>query len=298
MIHVDRHAFTTPLPNINGNSSIWKALLDAQDLIMKCTRYTMSLKKDIDAERDTSSHDSSFLCLNKEVGDLMARSIFTHDGMLFKSQIDSAEAVLIDSLQLQTQIKLHSARIKLHRYQAFQDIPIFTKKHCDLKVVPPEAAFRCPLLCQKGDYSLLTPEGSFFPSPADHTPHEYYQRSNQLESARLCRQSALAISKAFEDLPFPCPIQSDQFDLRNLNMLPRTMPSFACCAMQGSYVLLMSSFKGWGKDELADNEFQSNNQVTWNGLEKTLGALENYSMAFEALQGMTRELNSRYWDKT
>jgi hypothetical protein len=289
MIDVDRHAFSTPLPTVNGDSSIWEALLDAQDLIMKCTRYTMSLKKVLTVENDTSSLDSSFLHLNSEVENLVARSVVPFSGMLFEPQIDSAEAVLITSLQLQTQIKLHSARIKLHRYRAFNDTPLFTKKHCDLQAAPWNGELACPQMASQSKNALSTPESSFFSSPASHISDDSHQPSTHDQSVNICLQSALAISKAFEDLPFPCPIQSDQFDLRNLNMLSRTMPAFACCAMQGSYVLLMACLKGWRMDDEADSSDDLNPRVLQKGLERILSALDNYSVAFEALQGMTSE---------
>jgi hypothetical protein len=291
MIDVDRHAFSTPLPTVNGDSSIWEALLDAQDLIMKCTRYTMSLKRVLNVENGISSLESSFLHLNTEVENFVARSKVLFGGMLFEPQIESAEAVLITSLQLQTQIKLHSARIKLHRYQAFNDTPLFTKKHCDLQAAPRNGELICPEITSQGKNALSTPESSFFSSPASHISEDSLQPSTHNQSVKICLQSAIAISKAFEDLPFPCPIQSDQFDLRNLNMLSRTMPAFACCAMQGSYVLLMTCLKGWRMDDEPDNSDDSSSRVLQKGLGRILSALDNYSVAFEALQGMTSELS-------
>jgi hypothetical protein len=294
MIDVDRHAFSTPLPTINGDSSTWEALLDAQDLIMKCTRYTMSLKKELNAGREPRNLESAFLHLNVEVESLVATNVATHNGMLFQSQVDSAEAVLISSLQLQAQIKIHSARIKLHRYQAFRDTPIFTKKHCDLKVAPPDEVLMCPLRGQQIDNSLITPESSFVPSPMSQFSDDSYQSIDHNESANICLQSALAISAAFEELPYPCPIQSDQFDLRNLHTLPRTMPAFSCCAMQGSYVLLMTCLRSWDKYDDFSSDILPNVQISHDGLEKILGALDNYSIAFEALQGMTSEFSLRF----
>jgi hypothetical protein len=293
MIDVDRHAFSTPLPTINGNSRTWEALLDSQDLIMKCTRYTMALKKEQDAGREPLGLEGSFLHLNAEVESLVAKNVATYNGILFQSQVDSAEAVLIVSLQLQTQIKLHSARIKLHRYQAFRDTPIFTKKHCDLKAAPPEAALLCPLSGLQADNPLVTPESSFVPSPASQISDDSYESMDPNESVNICLQSALAISTAFEELPFPCPIQSDQFDLRNLHMLPRTMPAFSCCAMQGSYVLLMTCLRRWDRYDDSSSEMHPNVTVLNDGLERILGALNNYSTAFEALQGMSSEFKLR-----
>lgn len=47
--------------------------------------------------------------------------------------VDPAEAVVARSLRCMASIKLNSARIKVHRYCAFFDIPVFSRRHCDLK---------------------------------------------------------------------------------------------------------------------------------------------------------------------
>lgn len=49
------------------------------------------------------------------------------------SPVAPGEAVVARSLRCMASIKLNSARIKLHRYCAFFDIPVFSRKHCDLK---------------------------------------------------------------------------------------------------------------------------------------------------------------------
>ena len=47
--------------------------------------------------------------------------------------MDQAETCLVRSLRSMTRIKLNSARIKVHRYCAFYDFPVFSGRHCDLK---------------------------------------------------------------------------------------------------------------------------------------------------------------------
>jgi hypothetical protein len=76
--------------------------------------------------------------------------------------------------------------------------------------------------------------------------------------------------------------------------LPRTMPSFACCAMQSSYALLMLFYKmRVGKPmpldaDRDDGVFSSERLLDELrlGLERLIGAVRNYSRAFEALDGM------------
>lgn len=73
-------------------------------------------------------------------------------------------------------------------------------------------------------------------------------------------------------------------------VVPRTMPSFACCAMQSSYAMLMLYYKsraissGMVESPLSDTD-QLGDELQ-HGLECVIGAVRNYSMAFEALGGM------------
>jgi hypothetical protein len=77
------------------------------------------------------------------------------------------------------------------------------------------------------------------------------------------------------------------------SMPSRTMPSFACCAMQGSYCLLMIYYKSRVTRQLRenpnDNPLRNPGQLAEelrSGLNRILGAVKNYASAFEALDGM------------
>jgi hypothetical protein len=74
------------------------------------------------------------------------------------------------------------------------------------------------------------------------------------ESSLICLAAALNIAQAFEALPYPPPEASPNGATNINNQLsnfqlspsslhsastPRTLPSFACCAMQAAYALLM-----------------------------------------------------------
>jgi len=76
------------------------------------------------------------------------------------------------------------------------------------------------------------------------------------ESSRICLAAALNIAQAFEALPYPPPeaeansinpllnFQSSSSSPQS-NLTPRTLPSFACCAMQAAYALLMVCNQAW-----------------------------------------------------
>jgi hypothetical protein len=77
--------------------------------------------------------------------------------------------------------------------------------------------------------------------------------------------------------------------------LPRTMPYFASCAMQGSYALLMLVYKTRVAKDRASNILYDDGhdpsaqrliEELSHGLEHIVGAVSNYSRAFEALGGM------------
>jgi hypothetical protein len=74
---------------------------------------------------------------------------------------------------------------------------------------------------------------------------------------------------------------------------PRMVPVFACCAMQSSYALIMLSYKtkamgfvgaiSESKDSAAMKLLKQMSEA----LQMVLGALKNYSIAYEALGGMS-----------
>lgn len=113
----------------------------------------------------------------------------------------------------------------------------------------------------------------------------------------------------------PSPTQSQPQSRNDDNELPRTMPSFACCLMQSSYALLMLFYKarvarqlrlvppdsrcgcgcqgtgtgtGTGAADAHEPEDWFAEELR-RGLESLVRALSNYSIAFEALDGMRGE---------
>lgn len=129
-------------------------------------------------------------------------------------------------------------------------------------------------------------------------------------SAKVCLRAALIIARMFQSLPFPRPLYSaekqngsavpsasqeyvDPASLDPRTQLPRTMPSFACCAMQSSYAMLMLFYKTRVAKQLSPDSEGGNNSSSErlveelrSGLERIIGAMKNYSRAFEALDGM------------
>jgi hypothetical protein len=150
-------------------------------------------------------------------------------------------------------------------------------------------------------------------------------------SAKICLQSALNIVTILDNLPYPNPTNANMHTMRLPPPLsprspieaPRTMPTFACCAMQASYALLMLCYKthtlrggtnqppssNGATQTTGSTEYDLNNgpnEVTqenplltgfvndlYQGLQLAMKSLGNYALAFEALQGMKSKLSQR-----
>lgn len=118
-------------------------------------------------------------------------------------------------------------------------------------------------------------------------------------SSRICLKSALNIAASFDAMPYPNPTGQDcetpiYLGARSTFVTPRTMPSFACCAMQCSYALLMVKDR---TESLYPRTNGSNSVLVENmrdrlqqGLISVFSTLENYATAFEALGGMRGQL--------
>ena len=220
-----------------------------------------------------------------------------------------------------------SARVKLHRYCAFFDIAVFAGKHCDLTSISDKGTGPhdlqqlgscCPSLNTTPSlYPSQSPSASS-PTTSDHTTPSSdsslgFQQSAALQfpfsrhdSSKICLKSALNIAETFDLMPYPNPtfaISDGPLPIGPMSPLitPRTMPTFACCAMQSAYVLLMikdqteSLYPSTSGDAgpLVDNMLSRLQQGLWS----IWGTLVNYGAAFEALGGMRGEFGTPSWTR-
>jgi hypothetical protein len=214
-----------------------------------------------------------------------------------------------------------SAQIKTHRFRAFSDIPLFIKRHCDLTAANSNSATTTVSTKPAGIHNLtcscsnltsferaasteyMTPSDSSTSSDIHPEINSYASQYGQYpfaagfpyspqQSAKICLQAALVISRMFHSLPVPQPLLNPQ--QQQGRPLPRTMPSFACCLMQSSYAMFMLYYKARVAKQLApepenDHGRDSTGQLIEElrqGLERIIGTVSNYSLAFEALDGM------------
>jgi hypothetical protein len=106
-------------------------------------------------------------------------------------------------------------------------------------------------------------------------------------SSKICRSAALNIVQSFHTLPYPSPLVTSTF---TSDQLPRAMPVFACCAMQCSYALLMLCHKASTNHPEDDIVVQGYIEHLRQALHFIVESLENYSTAYEALDGMRGSL--------
>jgi hypothetical protein len=204
--------------------------------------------------------------------------------------LDHSELKVSQALRGIARIKLNSARIKIHRYCAFADVPVFTKRHCDLRSIsntpiPPSSSAPMPPNCNcSSTFHQLTSTPAAAPSISIDCGILPFSSNF---SAKVCLKSSLAIARSFTALPVPQPLRACAPISRPSQLkTPRMIPVFACCAMQSCYAMIMLSYKtramGFpGNGEAAGRLLLQLGE----GLQLVLDALKNYSLAYEALGG-------------
>ncbi|EFX05807.1 nitrilase cyanide hydratase and apolipoprotein n-acyltransferase [Grosmannia clavigera kw1407] len=123
--------FTTKFPIIEADP-------EAQQAILAATQFVVELNKTVQA-----GDDMTRIYARMKEFELFLEPLNTSANLwdlpgTIASPVDPTEQVLTRSLRCMARIKLNSARIKVHRYCAFYDHPVFSRRHCDLTSVPSE----------------------------------------------------------------------------------------------------------------------------------------------------------------
>ncbi|KAI4846668.1 hypothetical protein E4T44_04933 [Aureobasidium sp. EXF-8845] len=279
--------FTTDFPQ-SPDPEAWPFFIKSQQTILLATRFVTAVSLAVEGKGDWKEISTQMQELHDTIEPLISQ---TNQWQDIQPCSTNPEAVVAYSLKQMSKIKLnrqgeiHSARIKLHRYCAFYDIPVFSETHCDLKKSAPRPVSSS--FATTSDYMDLSRDtspsgscgcGSSLPTrlpslgtsmstsvspgtsvmtPAsttssDSATTEYlhpFPFSNHV-SSKLCLRSALAIANAFEALPLPASGGV------LVGLTPRTMPSFACCAMQSAYTLLMIYHRTWVQQQQQQQQQQ------------------------------------------
>lgn len=285
--------FVTPYPE--G----WKLLIEAQQTILEATTFVHDLAQTVKSRFQASWISSRMTELDDQITALLLlcrRSSFSTT----VSPLDSPEKIASQTINQIAEIKLHSARIKVHRFCAFLDVPVFRKRHCDLQ----------------SECCGVESAQSAIPSPPDDIPLPSIMKSDLPDltfpfsshtSSKICLQSALNIVTVVDNLPYPNPDHTIPLTLppylshASRVEIPRVMPTFACCLMQASYAMLMLYLKARAKHAHSPEDSRSVKGLSLteflNELQQNLRLvskiLANYAIAAEALQGMKEEIS--YW---
>ncbi|KAL4802271.1 hypothetical protein BDV18DRAFT_64346 [Aspergillus unguis] len=334
--------FITPYPRFAGDTDGWSIFIQSQQLLVSATQFVIDLKKWIPTKTNLPYIFESMQRLDSWASALLGQSNLTG---LSSQSVDGAhpEYTTQQSIRSIARIKLSSAQIKIHRFRAFSDIPIFLKRHCDLtaanstepntgntttSIKSPNSSEISSVGCscssldqfQHSSSSDYAPSSTSSSTSAELIPppllpqysfiSEFPYTSQQ--SAKVCLKAALLISHMFQDLPIPQPL-TDGNPSRVLqalpqNQYPRTMPSFACCLMQGSYALLMLFYQaslenhfmagndqGPGQGQIQNGHSSDRyTEELGRGLERIITAVTNYAVSYEALNGMRDDISGAH----
>ncbi|KAL3419527.1 C6 zinc finger domain-containing protein [Phlyctema vagabunda] len=306
--------FVTPSPTFASDPGAWAAFFQAQQVIVSATQFVLDLEKSLKSKTNYSEIWERMLELEGIIEPLVMEADQWELESSPPADLDWFELKVSQALRGMAKIKLNSARIKLHRFCAFSNIPVFSKKHCDLEASEDGvSAHKVTQVCPCSgkfhqtvqaviDMTINTPPSAYttaMSSPTAKIDCGLLPFSSHF-SAKVCMKSAFEIARSFQALPFPNPnsLVHPEFSSpgHRIPEVPRTMPIFACCAMQSSYAMVMLCYKtrALGFGGTAEGGEQSPawklmNQLS-EGLKLILDALRNYSIAFEALGGMQDQI--------
>ncbi|KAJ6102577.1 hypothetical protein N7486_005004 [Penicillium sp. IBT 16267x] len=322
--------FTIPYPRFESDAEGWSILIQSQQVLVSATQFISDLNKSLASQSSLHYMFERMQQLDSWTNSVLAQTdilpITSHEPDFG----DCRETITAQCIRAMARIKLSSAQIKTHRFRAFSDIPIFVKRHCDLtcahatnvaQVPTPKSSgtginsvsCECTSLDQfqrAPSAEYMTPSDSSTSSDIHPSIPQYPQYPvapgfpySTQHSAKICLRAAVLISRLFESLPYPQPLpETHQQPHQRGGLLPRTMPSLACCLMQSSYAMLMVFYKARVANQMSpdvETELVSDStdrlvKELRQGLRRIIGAVSNYSLAFEALDGMRDEIQGAY----
>ncbi|PLB42053.1 uncharacterized protein BDW47DRAFT_114815 [Aspergillus candidus] len=327
--------FVTPYPRFSTDPDGWSILMQAQQVLVSATQFVIDLNKCIGTRTNMHFIYERMRQLDSWASTALAQSNLLPIAPQPVNCGDEMEFTTAQSIRAISRIKICSSQIKIHRFRAFSDIPIFIKKHCDLtaanannNAAPAKTTKACK--AEEGISTISCPCSSLdsfqassssensassnSSSSSDYQPVSQYSFSSGFPftsqySARVCLKASILLSRMFQSLPFPQPVYDGHEDQQGSQQIlpagqpPRTMPSFACCLMQGSYAMLMVFYKARVERQLSPPELTTSNSSSPSerllkelrqGLQRIIASVSNYAIAFEALDGMRDEIEGAY----
>lgn len=255
----------------------WSDFLQSQQVIVSATQFVMELDSTLKSQSDTSTVWTRMLDLDSIIEPLVTKADTWNLASSPPATLDWSELSVTQALRGMARIKLNSARIKVHRYCAFSDVPVFTKRHCDLAAMPQHLpreevqspSCGCNTTFHSTIQSLMDASASQSQSPYATSPYATTPALSTVPigcellpfsshySSKVCLRAAFNIARSFQLLPYP-PSQLSAYTstspdpgfFNNIDdglsptaQPPRMIPIFACCAMQSSYAMVVLSYK-------------------------------------------------------
>ncbi|KZF22343.1 hypothetical protein L228DRAFT_150998 [Xylona heveae TC161] len=218
-VSIDDPQITVPYPSFHVSSEPWPLYIQAQKVHLEVAHFITDL------ENYSSSSSIAHPLVPEQMLalDSKLRSMMSETDLSPNICRDRVEALSMRNMWLFTRSVINSARLKLHRFRAFSNQPIFLEKHCDLATVKDLAA-------RNTTEDKAEDQGYIFPF-------------SKVESLKVCQKSSLASVRIFHSLCFPernnlwsdvVLVSPDETSCRS-----RPIPYFACCAMQTAYAVLI-----------------------------------------------------------
>ncbi|GKZ19558.1 hypothetical protein AbraCBS73388_004367 [Aspergillus brasiliensis] len=289
VITLDDPRITTPYPSFRVTSDPWPLLLHAEKAIISVWGTMNDRETNPSLTVVPSNISEKILQLDSEICTVMRQL----DCSPQVGPRTGPDAHATRTMWTIARILIHMARVRLHRYRAFMDIPLFLDKHCDIAAIQDNR--------ELAQFRLQPSFESAFPFA-------------EQQSSLICLKSALALARAFESLASPgskYPIGSVlATQATNSPATTHIVPYFACGAMQGSYVLLMihyqldaallsnqvSSYRHLLHRPEPTSEVQDAERLLRElrqGVESILGSMTSANM-FEGVSGMRQEIQAVY----
>ncbi|RAK95785.1 fungal specific transcription factor domain-containing protein [Aspergillus ibericus CBS 121593] len=241
IITLDDQRITTPYPSFRVSSEVcegmqkpievltsqpWPLLLQAEQAIISVSEVMNDCGTE--STMAAASVSERILKLDSQISTLL-KDLNCSPQLELRT---GADARAMQDMRTIARVLTYSARLRLHRFRAFVDIPLFMNKYCDIAAI------------QRRD-SAHPLSGPRFESVFPFT---------EQQSSLICLKSSLAIARAYEDLASPgrSPYTSGTPALDTTPETAYILPFFMCGAMQGSYVLLMTYYRrrclrAWGE---------------------------------------------------
>ncbi|KFY85634.1 hypothetical protein V500_08239 [Pseudogymnoascus sp. VKM F-4518 (FW-2643)] len=306
--------YSLPYPTIAADPEAIPFFVQCQYAILDASKYANDLQKIIENGGDISTLYMRTLDMEARLEGLSQIADAWFDKTPCNMPVNSSEAVVAKSLRSMGRVKINSARIKIHRYPAFMNTPIFSKLHCGLQPITPNGTPAPTSNSSCNDIphdpsSQLQPRQpsnglahvgtSGLSQPIPSTPGDSQLPFSTLYSTNIARKAAQDIAETLHALPYPNPsglVDPSGLLSTPLSALPpRSMPTFMCCALMGAYVLAILTYKlRAGQLESPNSEItlalSTYEDALRQGLGLLLSGLENYASAFEAVDGMREEV--------